>query len=240
MTQLSHRRSDISWNTSPQLSWMENHALTPEWFHWRMTRKSAEELLMSKPLGYFLIRLSESRVGYTLSYRAEGRCRHFMIDAKEDGSYSIVGESRCHPSLQQLVDYHRKIPITPYTELLTASCEQSPDGWSKYDSDNQVEVEKTSEEVSHPKEDRNSRMPPATPVPKSRKRYSTDVNPRPPPDTEMMDQPRAASPDTGSEMTWEQLFDAVLLPYMEESERRPQEYSPPPPFAPGFQTGDSQ
>lgn len=29
----------------------------------------AEELLMSKPPGHFLIRVSESRIGYTLSYR---------------------------------------------------------------------------------------------------------------------------------------------------------------------------
>lgn len=31
--------------------------------------RTAEELLMSKLPGYFLIRVSESRIGYTLSYR---------------------------------------------------------------------------------------------------------------------------------------------------------------------------
>lgn len=31
--------------------------------------RTAEELLMAKPPGYFLIRVSESRIGYTLSYR---------------------------------------------------------------------------------------------------------------------------------------------------------------------------
>lgn len=31
--------------------------------------RTAEELLMTKPQGYFLIRVSESRAGYTLSYR---------------------------------------------------------------------------------------------------------------------------------------------------------------------------
>uniref|UniRef100_A0A3Q2QB31 SH2 domain-containing protein n=1 Tax=Fundulus heteroclitus TaxID=8078 RepID=A0A3Q2QB31_FUNHE len=41
----------------------------PEWFHGIITRKTAEELLMVKPPGYFLVRVSESRVGYTLSYR---------------------------------------------------------------------------------------------------------------------------------------------------------------------------
>ncbi|XP_054646088.1 hematopoietic SH2 domain-containing protein homolog isoform X2 [Dunckerocampus dactyliophorus] len=198
---------------------------------------------MSKPLGHFLIRVSESRVGYTLSYRAEGRCRHFMIDAKEDGSYGIVGEGRCHLSLQQLVDYHRKIPITPYKELLTASCGQTSHGASKVE-------KKTSEELSPPEEERNSHTPPDTPVPKTRKRYSTDVNPLPPPNAETdpapscQDHPSTTPPDRSpqmkpesEEMTWEQLFDAVLRPYMEESERLPQEYSPPPPFAPGYRKG---
>lgn len=118
---------------------------------------------MSKPPGYFLIRVSESRIGYSLSYRqvfaglkgalfqslhsrpqstvespilfillniqsltlsAEDRCRHFMIDVLEDGHYTVVGESRRHRFLQDLVDFHRRAPIIPFNEVLTVACGQ--------------------------------------------------------------------------------------------------------------------
>lgn len=40
--------------------------------------RAAEEQLMSKPPGYFLIRVSESRIGYTLSYRYV--CLHGWVE----------------------------------------------------------------------------------------------------------------------------------------------------------------
>ncbi|CAJ1060505.1 hematopoietic SH2 domain-containing protein homolog [Xyrichtys novacula] len=87
---------------------------------------------MPKPPGYFLIRVSESRIGYTLSYRVEDRCRHFMIDALEDGRYIIVGENRSHQCLQDLVDFHRRTPIMPYSEMLTVACGQSSNDKTDY------------------------------------------------------------------------------------------------------------
>lgn len=47
-----------------------------------------------------------------------------MIDALEDGQYNIVGENRRHRFLQDLVDFHRRTPIAPYTEVLTVACGQ--------------------------------------------------------------------------------------------------------------------
>lgn len=87
---------------------------------------------MPKPPGYFLIRVSESRIGYTLSYRAEDRCRHFMIDALENGHYIILGENRSHRFLQDLVDFHRRTPIAPYTEVLTVACGQTSNDQTDY------------------------------------------------------------------------------------------------------------
>lgn len=40
-----------------------------EWFHGIITRRQAETLLLNKPNGTFLIRVSESRFGYSLSFR---------------------------------------------------------------------------------------------------------------------------------------------------------------------------
>lgn len=39
------------------------------WFHGIITRRQAEQRLVDKPNGTFLIRVSESQFGYTLSFR---------------------------------------------------------------------------------------------------------------------------------------------------------------------------
>ncbi|NXQ20419.1 SH22A protein, partial [Peucedramus taeniatus] len=41
----------------------------PSWFHGFISRREAEELLQEQPLGCFLVRFSESTVGFVLSYR---------------------------------------------------------------------------------------------------------------------------------------------------------------------------
>ncbi|XP_055072760.2 hematopoietic SH2 domain-containing protein homolog [Misgurnus anguillicaudatus] len=119
-------------NGSPAFSWVADfqrscvlrNGIVPEWFHGTISRKAAEEILMCKPPGYFLIRISESRVGYTLSHRDEDRCRHFMIDMLPDNQYVIVGENNKHRSLHDLVAFHRGTPIPPSSQLLTVACEQ--------------------------------------------------------------------------------------------------------------------
>ncbi|XP_030639920.1 hematopoietic SH2 domain-containing protein homolog [Chanos chanos] len=114
----------VAWFTEFQWNLILKNGIIPEWFHGIISRKTSEEMLLTKPVGYFLIRVSESRTGYTLSYRAEDRCRHFMIDALSDNQYVIVGENRRHQSLHDLVAYHRRFPIIPFTELLTVACGQ--------------------------------------------------------------------------------------------------------------------
>ncbi|XP_060934592.1 hematopoietic SH2 domain-containing protein homolog isoform X2 [Limanda limanda] len=132
-SQLSQGQHDPrTWFTESQYRTVIRNGIIPEWFHGIISRKAAEDLLMPKPAGYFLIRVSETRVGYSLSYRADDRCRHFMIDALEEGDYIIVGESRHHRFLQDLVDFHRRSPILPFTEVLTVACGQSSNDKSDY------------------------------------------------------------------------------------------------------------
>uniref|UniRef100_A0A8C1SN30 Hematopoietic SH2 domain containing n=1 Tax=Cyprinus carpio TaxID=7962 RepID=A0A8C1SN30_CYPCA len=114
----------FDWFNEFQRSCILKNGIVPEWFHGIISRKAAEDMLMCKPPGYFLIRVSESRVGYTLSYRAEDRCRHFMIDVLPDNQYIIVGEKTHFSSLHDLVAFHRRNPILPYNDLLTVACEQ--------------------------------------------------------------------------------------------------------------------
>ncbi|XP_034386882.1 hematopoietic SH2 domain-containing protein homolog isoform X2 [Cyclopterus lumpus] len=122
----------ITWFTESQLQLVIRNGNIPKWFHGIISRKVAEELLVSRPPGYFLIRVSESRIGYSLSYRAEDRCKHFMIDASEDGHYVIVGENRRHRCLQDMVDFHKRTPIQPFSEVLTLPCGQTFDDKTDY------------------------------------------------------------------------------------------------------------
>uniref|UniRef100_A0A3B5LTJ5 Hematopoietic SH2 domain containing n=1 Tax=Xiphophorus couchianus TaxID=32473 RepID=A0A3B5LTJ5_9TELE len=118
----SRPNDPFTWFTESQLWSLFGNGSVPDWFHGIITRKTAEERLTLKPPGYFLIRVSESRVGYTLSYREDEHCRHFMIDVLEDGQYIILGENRTHRSLQDLVDFHCRNPIMPFNQVLTVAC----------------------------------------------------------------------------------------------------------------------
>uniref|UniRef100_A0A8C7GLS4 Si:ch73-109i22.2 n=1 Tax=Oncorhynchus kisutch TaxID=8019 RepID=A0A8C7GLS4_ONCKI len=100
----------------------------PRWLHGFATRREAEELLKDKQQGCFLLRLSESKIGFVLSYRGMDRCRHFIIEEEEGGRgacYLIAGEESRHSSLQELVSYYTQYPVGPFNEILTTPCDES-------------------------------------------------------------------------------------------------------------------
>ncbi|KAK1154806.1 SH2 domain-containing protein 2A isoform X2 [Acipenser oxyrinchus oxyrinchus] len=97
----------------------------PAWFHGFTSRRESEELLMDQRLGCFLLRLSESKIGFVLSYRAADRCRHFIIDQLAGGQYVIAGEESVHPSLDSLIQHYRQNPVGPFDETLTTVCDKA-------------------------------------------------------------------------------------------------------------------
>ncbi|KAL1023092.1 hypothetical protein UPYG_G00036310 [Umbra pygmaea] len=131
-TQAQGAYNPYSWFTEFQRDCVFRNGIVPEWFHGVISRKTAEEMLTFKPIGNFLIRVSESRIGYTLSYRATDRCRHFMIDVLKDNNYKIVGEDTSYRSLQDLVKYHQRVPISPFNEKLTGACGQVSNEQTNY------------------------------------------------------------------------------------------------------------
>lgn len=101
------------------------------WFHGILSLTRANELLSTCAPGSFLIRVSERMKGYALSYLSEEGCKHFLIDASAD-SYSFLGADQLqHPTLAELVEYHKEEPITSLgKELLLYPCgqqDQPPD-----------------------------------------------------------------------------------------------------------------
>ncbi|AWP01061.1 putative SH2 domain-containing protein 7-like [Scophthalmus maximus] len=84
----------------------------------------AEDLLRDKPLGCFLVRLSDKAVGYILSYKGLNRCRHFVITQNEDGQFVVTGDCQTHHSVTELIEHYKLRPILPFGEYLTSSyCE---------------------------------------------------------------------------------------------------------------------
>ncbi|XP_074709211.1 SH2 domain-containing protein 2A isoform X1 [Strix uralensis] len=111
----------------------------PAWFHGFISRREAEQLLQDQPPGCFLVRFSESTVGFVLSYRGRDRCRHFVLDQLPDGRYVILGERSAHAELADLLRHYAAAPITPYHEFLTVprGRENKPRGgtWTPSDGD---------------------------------------------------------------------------------------------------------
>jgi len=53
----------------------------------------------------------EENNGKFLISRAEDRCRHYMINQLKNSKYNVIGESKVHKSLDELIAYYRKVRI---------------------------------------------------------------------------------------------------------------------------------
>lgn len=109
-----------------------------------ISRQEAEELLLNKQTGTFLVRVSERVWGYTITYRSEGRCKHYLVDSSEN-TYQFFGHNQiAHPTLHDLVEFHKIRPISGMgQELLQFSCGQEkspPDYHELLDSPGETET----------------------------------------------------------------------------------------------------
>ncbi|NXV71612.1 SH22A protein, partial [Atlantisia rogersi] len=113
------RARTMLWFEQTQAKRLEAEGELPTWFHGFISRRETEQLLQDQPLGCFLVRFSESTVGFVLSYRGRERCRHYVLDQLPDGRYVILGERSAHPELSDLLRHYATAPIAPYDEFLT-------------------------------------------------------------------------------------------------------------------------
>ncbi|KAJ8248749.1 hypothetical protein GJAV_G00227330 [Gymnothorax javanicus] len=119
----------LRWFTETQAPLILHEGNFPAWFHGFITRKEAEAKLTDKPVGFFLIRLSDKAIGYILSYRGRDRCRHFVINQNKAGHFIISGDTKMHENLTDLIEHYRTSPIEPFGEFLSSSYpESSTDG----------------------------------------------------------------------------------------------------------------
>lgn len=83
----------------------------PSWFQENASRSFAEEDLMDKSVGHFLIRGSQSTPGdFSISVRHEHDVQHFKVIKDNKGHYSLWSDKFC--SFNKLVDFYRTTSIS--------------------------------------------------------------------------------------------------------------------------------
>ncbi|XP_048848397.1 growth factor receptor-bound protein 2-like isoform X2 [Brienomyrus brachyistius] len=88
----------------------------PSWFHETASRSTAEELLMSRTVGSFLIRGSQSSPGdFSISVRHHCDVQHFKVMKEKKGSYFLWTEK--FTSLNKLVEYYKTNSISKQTQI---------------------------------------------------------------------------------------------------------------------------
>jgi hypothetical protein len=119
-----NRAASVKWFKEEQKDQVtEDDGGFADWFHGIISRVDAEKLLRGQQSGAFLIRVAESRFGYSLSLMFNGRCKHFMIDQNDEQRYLVVGNDRTFPSLNEVVSFHSKHPVTDDGDTLTKACQ---------------------------------------------------------------------------------------------------------------------
>ena len=89
-----------------------------------ISRAFTEQLLFSKPIGTYLIRVSEKMLGYVLSYHASDHCRHLLIEVIPQGhSYRFLGGAKkeLFENLSQLIDKYT-VSLAKHEHDRTALC----------------------------------------------------------------------------------------------------------------------
>ncbi len=92
------------------------------WYHGRISRETAEQLLKEAPrqVDCFLIRESVANPGtFSISLKHHGEAKHFLIRNQESGIYKVAGAVKGFDGLKPLVEFYRQHPLTSAGELLT-------------------------------------------------------------------------------------------------------------------------
>ncbi|XP_074695413.1 1-phosphatidylinositol 4,5-bisphosphate phosphodiesterase gamma-2 isoform X2 [Strix aluco] len=112
---------------------------TKDWYYSNLSRGEAEDMLMRIPRdGAFLIRKRDEPDSFAMTFRAEGKVKHFRI--QQEGRHFVLGTSAYFESLVELVMYYEKHPLYrkmklryPVTEELLERYSTEKDINSLYD-----------------------------------------------------------------------------------------------------------
>ena len=97
-------------SSTPPLRKIPQPTIAP-WFHGIISRMDAEALLYGRAIGSFIVRVSETREGYSVSVVASSRVKHFRVTVTPQSHYIMNGTEKVFHSLHQLVEYFRTVPV---------------------------------------------------------------------------------------------------------------------------------
>ncbi|PIK36789.1 hypothetical protein BSL78_26382 [Apostichopus japonicus] len=84
-----------------------------------ISRCDSERILQTQQVGTYLLRVSETRSGYTVSLRTRDRCKHFAVEQMlENGKFVVLGEKPKFQNFNDLVRFYKVHPISPQGDLL--------------------------------------------------------------------------------------------------------------------------
>ncbi|KAM4022081.1 GRB2-related adapter protein 2 isoform 1-T3 [Anomaloglossus baeobatrachus] len=90
---------------------------SPSWYCENFSRIEAENILMSKQVGHFIIRASQTSKGeFSISVRHETDVQHFKVIRDKSGNYSLWSEK--FKSLNKLVEYYRNVSVSRQNHVL--------------------------------------------------------------------------------------------------------------------------
>ncbi|XP_009866716.1 PREDICTED: GRB2-related adapter protein 2-like isoform X2 [Apaloderma vittatum] len=97
----------------------------PLWFDERISRHEAENILMSKGVGSFIVRASQNSHGdFSISVRHEDDVQHFKVMRDSKGNYYLWTEK--FYSLNKLVDYYKTTSISRQKQIFLRDNTQLP------------------------------------------------------------------------------------------------------------------
>lgn len=109
-----NREAVVEWFRTHELKrgvGLDENSKPVNWFHGLISRSAAESSLSGLPAGSFLVRLSERVWGYAVTYRDNGRCKHYLVEAAP--AYRLLPTGQvAHDTLADLIKYHKTAPIT--------------------------------------------------------------------------------------------------------------------------------
>eukprot|EP00053_Salpingoeca_punica_P014990 m.136990 g.136990 ORF g.136990 m.136990 type:complete len:417 (+) comp16595_c0_seq2:493-1743(+) len=126
MTEEEERERRVSHGRLADTSGIYSRHVTSidRYFHGTIDRKGAEDMLRGKPFGTFLVRVSESRIGYSLStVLRSGAAQHFKICIKDERFWVAGDEQIRHASLEDLVAFYHTHQLTKFGDHLKEPCD---------------------------------------------------------------------------------------------------------------------
>ena len=107
---------------SPTRRQLPNHAA----YHENISATTAEEKLKAKSGPCFLFRYSNTYQCYQISVKYENEVEHIEVEIDKDvPSYQLQGSEKIFTSLDELVKYYQKNPLSPSIRKIGQPCREN-------------------------------------------------------------------------------------------------------------------